>query len=302
MASTKTGEVETTYPLRAVVRLTGLSPDVLRAWERRHGVVTPTRTPGGTRRYSADDLERLRLLKAAVEAGHRIGKIADWGLDELRQRTANEVPGDHRLAEIIEAVDRLDELTAQRLLSVQLSVLGSAGFAREVALPLVREVGVRWAEGRLGIASEHLATGILRSQLGAALHPTAASIRGPRILFATPSGERHELGLLMAALTALGAGARPLFLGIEIPVEDLLAAVEQSDARAVAVSIVTLPPEQAARTLAALRGGLDEEVALWVGGSGAGGFELPEGCERIDSLERLEQRVGLLDFETPHVG
>ena len=79
---------------------------------------------------------------------------------------------------------------------------------------------------------EHLASGILRSLLGSALQPTAVSALGPRIVFATPTGEKHELGLLMAALTALGAGADPVYLGAELPNEDILAAARDSNAAA----------------------------------------------------------------------
>ena len=76
MATPKSEPVELTYPLRTATRLTGLSPEVLRARERRYGVVQPLRTSGGTRRYRAADLERLRLVKAAVDAGHRVGEVA----------------------------------------------------------------------------------------------------------------------------------------------------------------------------------------------------------------------------------
>ena len=76
MGRSKREAVEFTYPLRTAARLTGLSPERLRDWERRHGVVEPLRTPGGTRRYSTEDLERLRLLKAAVDAGNRISQVA----------------------------------------------------------------------------------------------------------------------------------------------------------------------------------------------------------------------------------
>ena len=86
MAETKTEPLELTYPLRTVARLTGLSPHVLRAWERRYEVVVPLRTEGGTRRYRSADLERLRLVKSAVDAGHRVGQIAQLGDAELKQK------------------------------------------------------------------------------------------------------------------------------------------------------------------------------------------------------------------------
>jgi DNA-binding transcriptional MerR regulator len=291
-------DTEPTYPLRTAARLTGLSPEVLRAWERRHGVVQPLRTPGGTRRYSAADIERLRLAKAAVDAGHRIGQVAHLDLAELKRRsTVAETRSVAHLDEILKALEHLEGAESQRLLSLQLSALGAARFAREVALPLVHEIGERWADGRMGIAPEHLATGALRSLLGSALQPTASSLLGPRIVFATPTGERHELGLLMAALTALGAGANVLYLGVELPVEDLLGAVEGTGAAALALSLVTIPAAQATRTVGALRAGLADEVRLWLGGSGASHLELPDSVEYVGTLEDFDQRVALLGFE-----
>ncbi len=296
------GEPETTddpspptYPLRTVTRLTGLSPEVLRAWERRYGVVAPVRTPGGTRRYSADDLERLRLVKAAVDAGHRIGRVARMEPAELRRiGSAPGAAAGARLGEVLRALDALDGAESQRLLGIQLSALGPARFAREFACPLVHEIGARWEDDRMGIASEHLASGVLRSLLGAALQPTPAALLGPRILFATPGGERHELGLLMAALTAMGSGAHAVYLGPDVPVDDLLGAVDCAGAAVLAIGLVSLPTADAERVLRALRAGLPSDVGLWVGGAGALRAELPAGVERLESLEQLERRVALL--------
>ena len=300
MPKPQTDALELTYPLRTVVRLTGLSPEVLRAWERRHNAIEPLRTEGGTRRYRAADVERLKLLKTAVDGGQRIGQIAGLDDDALRRQAA---PVDDRARDQIEAIltalDQLEVSTAQRLLAVQLSTLGPAAFGRDVALPLVQELGQRWADGTMSIASEHLGTAILRSLLGSSLQPTASSTLGPRIVFATPSGERHEIGLLMAALTALSAGGNPIYLGLEMPAEDLLAAVAETDAVALAVSLVTIPEAQAARTLGALRGGLPEDTFLWVGGAAAATIALPAGTEHLGTLEELEQRVGLLVLDNP---
>ena len=290
--------LELTYPLRTAARLTGLSPELIRAWERRYGVVEPLRTPGGTRRYRAADVERLRLVKAAVDAGHRIGQVARLDPAELEQRAArSQEPSTGRLDEILSALERLDGAEAQRLLSLQLSALGPVPFARELAAPLVREIGERWAADRLPIASEHLATGVLRSMLGSALQPTVASLLGPRIVFATPTGERHEIGLQMAALTALGAGANPIYLGAELPVEELLNSVERAGAAALALSLVTLPPDRAAQAVREIRGGLPDGVRLWLGGAAARALEPRDGVDCIDSLETFEQRIGLLSFD-----
>lgn len=300
MAKSTASTTELTYPLRSAARLTGLSPELLRAWERRYAVIEPLRTPGGTRRYRASDLERLRLLKAAIDSGHRIGALAAFSNAELEQlgSATEETPRD-RLAGVLAALEAIDGAEAQRLLSLQLSALGAVRFGRDVALPLVQEIGERWASRNLGIASEHLASAVLRSLLGSALQPSASALRGARIVFATLSGERHELGLLMAALAAMGAGANPVYLGPEVPVEELLSATERCGAAALALSFVVAPPAEMARSLAALRGGLPEEVHLWIGGAAAGDVVNPAGVDRIGSFEQLEQRVGLLAFEQP---
>jgi DNA-binding transcriptional MerR regulator len=299
MEQSRLEALEMTYSVGTVARLTGLSPDLIRAWERRYGVVDPLRTPGGTRRYRAADLERLRLVKAAVDAGHRIGQVARLDLAELEQRAAgSQAPSTGRLDETFSALERLDGTEAQRLLSLQLSALGPVRFARDFAVPLVREIGERWAGDRLSIASEHLATGVLRSMLGSALQPTAASLLGPRIVFATPTGERHELGLQMAALTALSAGANPIYLGAELPVEELLGSVQRGCAAALALSLVTLPCDHAAQAVHAIRGGLPDDVHLWLGGAAASALEPHDGVDCIDSLKAFEQRVALLGFES----
>jgi len=300
MAKPRTTALEATYPLRSAAQLTGLSPLLLRAWERRYGAVVPVRTPGGTRRYRAADLDRLRLLKAATDAGHRIGAVAALSNPELaRLGSAGDDAPRQRLDEILRALDALDGAEAHRLLALQLSTLGAVAFSREIACPLAREIGERWVSKRMRVASEHLATSVLRSLLGSALQPGATALRGPRIVFATLPGERHELGLLMAALSATGAAANPVYLGPDVPVDDLLHAVSRSAAAALALSIVTAPARDVAAPLAALRAGLPAHVHLWVGGAGARGLELPARVEHVEDLEQLEQRAGLLAFEKP---
>jgi DNA-binding transcriptional MerR regulator len=289
---------ETTYPLGAVTRLTGLSAEVLRAWERRYGAVQPPRTAGGTRRYRAQDLERLRLLKAAVAAGHRIGEVARLEDAELAQRAhPQQESALDQLDAALAALAELNGTEVRRLFSIQFATLGAARFAADFALPLVREIGERWAKGTLSIAAEHLASSVLRALLGSALQPSASSLLGPRIIFATPSGEPHELGLQMAALTAMGAGAMPIYLGAELPLEELLHAVEQTRAGAVALSLVTIDIADATRTLSALRIGIPPSVQLWIGGAAASRLRPISGIERIETLEALEARVARLGFE-----
>ena len=133
---------EPTYSLGAVARLTGLSPHVLRAWERRYGAVKPLRTPGGTRRYRESDVARLRQLRAAVQAGHSISEVANAPAEELERRLelSPALPAPS-LAPLLAAIEQLDAPTTEQLLGAQLAALGPIRFVRTVASPLLNVIG-----------------------------------------------------------------------------------------------------------------------------------------------------------------
>jgi DNA-binding transcriptional MerR regulator len=286
---------EPTYSLGAVARLTGLSPHVLRAWERRYGAVTPLRTSGGTRRYRESDVARLRQLRAAVQAGHSISDVANAPADELERRLqlspALPTPP---LAPLLAAIEQLDGPTTERLLGAQLAALGPLRFVRTVAAPLLNAIGTRWETGQLCIASEHLASSILRSLLGGALRPTSAALQAPPVLFTTLPGDTHELGSLMAAVTTADAGGHPVFVGGNLPVAEIADAADTVGAAAVAVGICHANGSDPARALEALRAALPRHVALWVGGPGAGAIALPPQVSHVSDTLELERKVALL--------
>jgi len=296
--SENTPEAGTTYSLGAVARLTGLSPHVLRAWERRYEAVTPLRTPGGTRRYRESDVARLRLLAAATGAGHPIGDVAKLSEAELRRRTAGpEEEPRPSLRLILEAIDQLDADETERLLGVQLAALGSRWFVAAVVEPLMREVGDRWEKGRLCVAAEHLASACVRNLLGGALRRMAQSSQSPAILLTTLPGERHELGVLSCAVIAVDLGANAIYLGPDLPPGEVVAAAGATRAGAVAVSMSRCAPaRQRERAVRELRRALPRSVALWLGGGGSEGLTLPAHAERIEGIEEFEQKVLLQEF------
>jgi DNA-binding transcriptional MerR regulator len=284
---------ELTYSLGLVSRLTGLSPHVLRAWERRYAAVAPLRTPGGTRRYRESDVARLRLLAAAVEAGHPIGDVAALGDAELRRRAGRRESEERpSLGAVLDALDALDSDEAERLLGIQLAALGPRRFARSVVLPLLDEVGARWERRELCTASEHLASSVVRSLLGALLRRRAGAGPARPLLFTTLAGDRHELAVLVAAVMAADLGANPIYLGPDLPAEEVRLATEKTGAAAVVAGMSRFAaPQQRGRTLRELRRALPDGVALWVGGSGLEGVELPAGAEAVTSLDTFEQKV-----------
>ncbi len=288
--------VRSDLSVRSVVRLTGLSEHVLRAWESRHGAVVPRRSRGGTRRYSAEDVVRLRLLAAAVDAGHPIREVASLENAELAalvERT--ESTATSRLDPLFAALDRLDGAALERQLGLQLSALGVRPFLETIATPFLHEIGERWVRGELTPNEEHAASAALHAVLARAQRPTGAPGASGLVL-ATPPGERHELGILMVALCAQEHGIRVVYLGCDLPVEQIAEAAVRARARAVGLGLVDLAPAAASREVRALRKRLPGEVELWLGGRGAMRLaSLPEGVCAVPDLAELDTRLVMLE-------
>lgn len=269
------------YPIGVVTRRTGLSPDVLRVWERRYSVVSPVRSPGGQRLYSAGDIEKLRLLRRLVEGGHRIASVAGLNLDRLSAlaREVGESPAaniadshatDGLLEDLVAAVDHLDDVRLAALLRRSAMTLGTEVWIETVVGPLLETVGDRWHSGAISPAHEHLATATARDALAWVMRSFTPPIDAPKILVATPAGELHELGAMMAAVTAAEAGWRVQYLGPNIPAGDLAKAAVKIGADAVALSLVH--PDHAPGAVSEireLRRALAPAVAVIVGGAAA---------------------------------
>lgn len=279
------------YSLGAVARMLGVTPHLLRAWERRYGAVRPGRTPGGTRRYTESDLRRLRLLRAGIGQGHPIGEIAALPLPDLERRFGALAPAQETPADALwHAIARVDGAEIERLLGLQLGALGPRTFVRELALPLLRALGERWQRGEVCVAAEHAASAALRSLLGAALRHRREA-EGPRIVFATPPGERHELGLLGAALCAQERGARVTYLGPDLPAAELARAAREQRADAAVLALACSDGKAARRQVQEARRALPREVALWIGGAGASPLAPIEGVRALADLDAFEAVV-----------
>jgi DNA-binding transcriptional MerR regulator/methylmalonyl-CoA mutase cobalamin-binding subunit len=286
------------YPLRTVSQLTGLSPDLIRAWEKRYGVVSPIRGARGARLYSADDISHLRLLARAVEGGRAIGDVARYSREELQSLVASDEGGSGGVSDArperalpsaaveraLAAVDRFDDERLSAALGEALAAHGAARFVERVAGPLLVEVGERWSRGSLSIAQEHLCSAALRSILHMLLWTRSPAGRAS-IVMATPSGERHEGGILMASLLVVDAGFHVCYLGPDVPADDILAAARHAAAIAVGLgSTGAADHRSVVNEVGAVERGLPPDVELWLGGSAAPSLaaELPP--ERLHLL------------------
>lgn len=262
------------FPVKAAADLTGLSPETLRAWERRHAAVVPHRDAQGRRVYDAAMVDRLGRLHRLTERGHPIRHLAgldDAALDRLLEEGRHAgYGGVEALPErMLDAVADYRVDVFDRDLSVAIATLPVPVLLARVVMPLLREVGQRWADGRLAIAQERLVSSLLRARLLSVLNQHPRESR-PRILFATLPGEPHELGLLGAALHAHEAGAPVLYLGTELPVPELVRVATRLDAAALALS--SIDPGEARATvdvLRALHEALPADMPVWLGGANA---------------------------------
>lgn len=280
MADTSTSAPR--YAIRIAAQRSGITPDTLRAWERRYGAVTPARSGTARRLYSDADIQRLRMLRTLVDRGHSIGYVAGLSPAEIASLLdAPEHPMPPRAPHLgpaatkaLESAERalasFDAPALRRVLQRAMMDMDTDGVIEHVMAPLCRSVGVQWAEGAICTAHEHVASAAIRDALGSMLDVLRVTTGERRVVAATPAGERHEFGALMAAAVASSAGFSVTYVGPDLPAQDIAAAAAHVDAHAVMLSVVRgMDAADVMREVRALRDALDESVPIILGGSGA---------------------------------
>ena len=276
----KTRERAASYPIRAVSRLTGIGIDTLRAWERRHGAVTPIRDDRG-RMYTDADIARLRLLRDAVEHGHSIGRLA--GLTDAELRTLSATAGANAMAAVASprrapidtaplaaALQKYDSTAIDQEISRLASVLPPLELLQGVLMPVLAQVGEDWHRGTARIAHEHLMSSAMRNILGSFLRLYARPEASPRLVFATLAGERHEIGTLGAAMLAASSGLGVAYLGPDLPAREIVESVRPAGARVLVLGLTATTAAKAReRELRTIVNDLPKPVELWAGGRGA---------------------------------
>lgn len=292
------------HPIGVAAERTGLTADVIRAWERRYGAVEPARDDGGQRLYTDAEVERLRLLHRATAAGRSIGQVAELGTEALAELVrgdeaarAERRPEAADVGDLLGRAKSLDGPGLEAALRRSLMVEGLAGFAERVAAPLLHRLGEGWHAGEVTPAQEHVASGAIARVLTSVREGRGA---GPTAVVGTLSGERHEVGALLAAAAAELAGWRVVYLGADLPPEELVAAAEATDALAVCASVVYSPSSAEVQArFRQLRARLPDRVEVYAGGAGAAalkeelelfGVRCPDGLTGL--REALERQAG----------
>ena len=305
---------EPVHPIQVVSQRTGLTPDVLRVWERRYGAVRPSRSETGRRLYSDHDVEHLLLLRRATLAGRNIGQVAQLKTKELRRLVETDEAALARvprgaepgfgarsrqsdgeagayLDQAVTSVRNLDTESLEKALSLATLDLTPAAVVDDVVVPLMNEIGRLWEGGELRVVHEHMTSAVVRTFLGN--HTARGSLpeSAPLILAGTPAGQLHELGALVVVGVAATAGWRSIYLGPNLPAEEFASAARQKGARVIALSLLYPSDDSGVVTeLRRLRKLAPAETDIVVGGPAASGYRTVVeeiGAHRLDDLDGL---------------
>jgi DNA-binding transcriptional MerR regulator len=246
-------------------RRLGVSDHVLRAWESRYGLLQPVRTAGGFRLYSEADERRVRRMQAHLARGLSAAQAARAALGEDNKDSPDRAPASELYGALRRALDAFDETAAQAVLDRLVADFSLATTLREIILPYLAELGVRWEQGTASIAQEHFASNIIHGRL-AGLARGWGNGHGPLAVLACPPDELHDLPLMIFGIALNRTGWRIHFLGTSTPLDEVSRTVEASHPNLVVLAATragTFGPVTAQLTALARR------VPLMLAGAGA---------------------------------
>jgi MerR family transcriptional regulator, light-induced transcriptional regulator len=250
-------------------RRTGVAPDTLRAWERRYGLLEPSRSDGNFRLYGPADERRVRSMKAMIGSGLSASEAARLALAGEQAPAAAGVGGGSA-AEMANrlgaALERFDEPEANDVLDQALTRLTVDAVVSQVVLPVTRAIGERWESGQISVAQEHFATGVLRGRMLSLARNWGAG-GGPVAILACPPGELHDLGLVAFGVVLRDRGWRIYYLGPDTPIGEVGRAASQL--RPAAVVIAALSEDRFERAAPEIEA-LASESRVLLAGEGAG--------------------------------
>ena len=265
------------YRIHRFSKLTGLSPHVIRAWERRHGLVTPIRGDNRYRLYTDEDVELFRYLKSQVDQGMAIGELAEMGREKLQEQAQRlsvenhrEPPPSERLVlELTQALRENDRVLFERKMNGALAVIPFEEALYRFLLPLQERVGQLWHDGILGVGQEHYASNQIKQKIFSAMNQFRALEEGPIVVIACPANEWHEIAAMTAAYVCRARGCRVHYLGANLPISELATYCDRIRPTCVLLSVTIGGASDDARMLAGeLAARILPLASVGVGGQG----------------------------------
>jgi DNA-binding transcriptional MerR regulator/methylmalonyl-CoA mutase cobalamin-binding subunit len=218
-------------------RRSGVSPELLRAWERRYDLLQPTRSPGGLRLYSARDLERVQAMQRHLARGLAAAEAAALAAQPEPDAAEGARHAPDAREELAAALEGFDEAAGHAVVDSLLARMSLDAFLRDVVIPYLHDLGERWEHGEVSVAQEHFASSVLRGRLLGLARGWGRGL-GPTAVLACAPGEQHDLGLIAFGLALRARGWRIVYLGADTPVASVADAARACDPEFVVVSAV----------------------------------------------------------------
>ena len=209
--------VESYLRIGELSRRTGVSVELLRAWEKRYGLLEPARSGGGFRLYSDADVERIQAMQRHLGEGLAAAEAARRALRHEAHAPASGLV-DGAQEELAAALAEFDDARAHAVLDRLLASLSLDAVLAQVVLPYLRELGEAWERGEATVTQEHFASALIRGRLLGLARGWGAGA-GPHALLACPSGELHDLALIAFGLALRARGWRITYVGQDTPLE-----------------------------------------------------------------------------------
>lgn len=292
-----------THRIQRVSKLTGLSRDVIRAWERRYGLLSPGRGANRYRLYTDEDVALLTYLRRELEKGSSIGELAALGRQELlsRMRTPSGIGRESHerfdgiVEGLLQTLDPLDRVLFERRITDALAVVPFDEALYGILLPLQTRVGELWHDGKIGVAVEHYVTKQVQQKLFSVMNQLPVADHGARIIVACPPGEEHEIGAQVVAYRCRVQGCRVYYLGANVPITALARLCAQIRPSLTLLSCGANPE-------AGLIQQISEEILPFspVAAGGRGALAVRDLLEQhrinvLEDLPRLEERLRVLN-------
>lgn len=222
------------YSIKDIEALTGIKSHTLRIWEQRYSILEPSRTSTNIRTYSEEDLRTILNVNVLYRFGYKISKIASWSDDQRREivlKTSEQmVSTDLQLQGLVTAMMNLDEESLENILDNSFKEIGVEGTTEKLIFPFLKHIGYLWQVGTVDPAFEHFVSQIIRKKLMMACSSVtklSEQANPKKFLLFLPAGEPHEIGLLLASYIIKDAGHKVLYLGADLPHQDLIRVVEK---------------------------------------------------------------------------
>jgi len=292
-----------TYRINQVSKMTGLSKEVLRVWEKRYRLVSPQRGPNRYRLYTDEDLKLLNFLVREIEMGQSIGELASLGKDEIwvrineeERKESNESshPTDPLIKELENYLMPLDQVAFEKRLKEITVLLPFEEVFNRVLIPLQIRIGELWFDGKVGIAVEHYVTTQVKQKLFAVMNMMSVE-KGPKVVIACPPWELHEIGAQIIAYHCSSIGCQATLLGANLPQEDLIHFCNSTQPDAVILSFTSPVSENRGRIFfSEISNHISSFCPVFIGGQGITGTEYYLDYKEINYINKLSDLESFL--------